>query len=456
MSALIRTLPPSAVLMALIVAVWAPSLTASFQFDDWSVIVADPRVQSFDSWWRAMPAIRPLWKAMVALGHELGGAPALYRAFNIVLHAISTALVFWLTRRLARRMRTADANGALQVGACCAVVFGLHPVQTEAVTYITGGSVAFMGCCVLASLAAVLRAGDSEHPLPWSIAAILAFLAAIAVRETAVVLPLAVLLWWWAENRGRRPAPRVTLAVMGALLALAAALASLYTAYPWLVQTSFDTRSPLANLLAQGDAISWLLGQLVRWDRLNADPALIVVDALEPLAIVRLVLLVAVLGAALAQWRSRPWLAFGVLWFFLWLAPTNSLLARLDLANERQLYLALIGPAWLLAHALQWLRPQQRWAPLAALALVLATATALRNRVYYDEVTFWQDVVAKSPHNARAANNLGMAYATACRPLAARRAFETAAALAPADSKPQVNRELLDRRELVAGIVCTP
>ncbi len=448
--------PPIAVLMAVVVVVWAPSLTASFQFDDWSVVVGDPRVQSLAAWWNAMPAVRPLWKAMVALGHELGGSPALYRGFNVVLHAINTALVFALMRRLARRMRTADPAGALQIGACCALVFGLHPVQTEAVTYIAGGSVAFTASCALASLAALLRGSDSEHPLPWSMAAIVAFVAAIAVRETAAVLPLALLLWWWAENGGRRPAPRVTLAVMVVLLAAIAILLARHTAYPWLVQTSLDTRAPLANLMAQGDAISWLLVQLVRWDRLNADPALVVGDPAEPLAIARMVLLVALLAAAIAQWRSRRWLSFGVLWFFLWLAPTNSLLARLDLVNERQLYLALIGPAWLLAHALQWLPAPHRWTPIAALALVLATATAMRNRVYHDEVTFWQDVVAKSPRNARALNNLGMAYATACRPLAARRAFENAAALAPGDSRPQVNRELLDRRELAAGMVCTP
>ncbi|MET0292576.1 MAG: hypothetical protein ABW136_09455 [Steroidobacteraceae bacterium] len=455
MKAVAPRLPPSLVLVAVVIAVWAPSLSSGFQFDDWSVIVGDARVASLDAWWRSMPAIRPLWKAMVALGHELGGAPALYRSFNVLMHAINTALVFWLTRRLARRMRSADPAGSLQIAACCALVFGLHPVQTEAVTYITGGSVAFMACCSLASLAALLKAGDSKHPFPWSLLAVFAFLAAIAVRETAVVLPLAALLWWSAENAGRRPVPRATLVAMGLVLIGVAVVAARYTAYPWLMRVSLSTRSPLENLLAQGEAISWLLGQLVRWDRLNADPALVTGTATDPMVIGRVVLLAAVLTAAIAQWRARRWLAFGVLWFFLWLAPTNSLLARLDLVNERQLYLALLGPAWLLAHALQSLRVQ-RWTVLAVLALVLAGATGMRNRVYHDELTFWQDVVAKSPHNARASNNLGMAFAAACRPLAARRAFDDAAALAPDDPRPRVNRELLDRGELPAGIVCTP
>jgi hypothetical protein len=154
-----------------------------------------------------------------------------------------------------------------------------------------------------------------------------------------------------------------------------------------------------------------------------------------------------VIAAAAWQWRSCRWLAFGVLWFFLWLAPTHSFVARLDLVNERHLYLALLGPAWLLAIGLQRLRTQGL-VVAALFAMLMAGATALRNRVYFDEIAFWQDVVAKSPRNARAANNLGMAYAAACQPLAAAHAFEDAARLAPDDPRPAINRVLAERGEL--------
>ena len=103
--------------------------------------------------------------------------------------------------------------------------------------------------------------------------------------------------------------------------------------------------------------------------------------------------------------------------FLLWLAPTNSLLARLDLVNDRQLYVALAGPALLLAAAIRRLAVRQRGLAVAAFIAVLALtglATHLRNDVYRDEVTFWRDVVSRSPHNARAFNNLGMALADTC------------------------------------------
>jgi len=439
------------VLAGVVVAVWAPSLAAPFQFDDWSVIVGDPRVASLAAWWDAMPATRPLVKLLYALGHEAGGAPIVYRGVNVAWHALNAALVFVLMRRLARRMRIADADGALRIGAFTALVFALHPVQTESVTYVSGGSQAMATGFALLSLLAFTGVIDAQgraaRQAGFALAAALAFAAAIAVRESAIATPLACLLWWRAEGGGRGRGPIVAVGAMSVVAAGAAVAAWLTTAYPYLWATSFGVRSWAANLLAQGDAVAWLMGQLVRWDRLNADPALVADTSLSVLNVARAGLLVALIVAAAWQWNARRAVAFGVLWFFLWLAPTHSLVPRLDLANERHLYLALVGPAWLLAVVLARWRTQGL-VLAAVLAVSLAFATALRNRVYANEVVFWQDVVAKSPRNARASNNLGMALAAACQPLAAARAFDDAARLAPDDPRPRINAELLARGEL--------
>lgn len=448
---------PLALLLAgLVVAVWAPSLASPFQFDDWNVIVRDARVASLAAWWQSMPALRPLLKLVHALGQELGGSPPIHRGCNVLVHAANVVLVFALFRRLARRMRVADPSGATLIGGFTALVFALHPVQTEAVTYISGGSQALATCFCLLALLAFTRLLDARghawRQSGWLALAVLALLAALAVRETAAVVPFACMLWWAAESgpRGLRNGgrgPGVAVAVLLVVTVAAAVAAWLTTAYPFLLHTSLALRSPWRNLLAQGDAIAWLLGQLLRWDRLNADPALVPDTSLSVLNLARDGVLLALIVAAAWQWHARRWLAFGVLWFFLWLAPTHTLLARLDLANERQLYLALAGPAWLLAIGLSRLRAQGL-VLAALLAVVLASATALRNRVYLDEIVFWQDVVAKSPRNARAANNLGMALAAACQPLAAARAFDDATRLAPEDPRARINAALLERGAL--------
>ncbi len=102
----------------------------------------------------------------------------------------------------------------------------------------------------------------------------------------------------------------------------------------------------------------------------------------------------------------------------LWLAPTNSLLPRLDVANDRQLYLAMIGPAWWLAVQLVSWHPHRaalRPTVIALMLVALSWATYQRNQIYQTEVSFWEDTAARNPDNSRAANNLGMAYAIECR-----------------------------------------
>jgi hypothetical protein len=161
-----------------------------------------------------------------------------------------------------------------------------------------------------------------------------------------------------------------------------------------------------------------------------------------------LVLAAALAGGVLLL-RRRPLEASALLWTVLWLPIVGLVLPRPEPANDRQLYLALLGPAWLAARgavALGRRAPRLR-VPTAATALALAAAlgvaTAARNVVYADELGFWQATLARSPGNARALNNLGYALASRCRVEEAEAAFLRAAEAAPRDHLPRVNLRLL-------------
>jgi tetratricopeptide (TPR) repeat protein len=114
------------------------------------------------------------------------------------------------------------------------------------------------------------------------------------------------------------------------------------------------------------------------------------------------------------------------------LIPLYLFLPRLDIANERQLYLAG-WPLFLVLSIELTLRMNIRTFRLAVLAslLVLASLTVLRNQVYADEISLWQDTVTKSPDKARVHNNLGHAYLLAQHRDEARREFSTALQLDP-------------------------
>ena len=476
----------AALLVAAVVATWLPALDASFQFDDWNVIVRDPRVQSLAAWLAGMPGIRPLLKLSYALQQAAGHGPAAFRTFNVAVHAANAVLVALLLRMLGRHLALPEARAAFAalVGA---TVFALHPVQTEAVTYVSGRSSSLSALFALCALLAWLRGLDTPAELRWRWLSCAAFAVALGVKEPVAVLPLVMAAWLFGRGAARtiprRIAPHLLLLLGGALLMLA------WPPYRAVLEGSLGARPIGTNLLTQVDAISWLLGQLLRFDRLNADPALATVTTLDAALLLRAAALVALAATGLVLLRRRPAAGFAIAWFFLWLLPTNSLLPRLDVVNERQLYLAIVGPAWLLGLALSgaWragAAPARRvtsaagagavqddpaspppsppaahtppsvasiataattaaWLALLALAIGLALATQARNRVYATEIAFWEDVARKSPHNARAANNLGYAYALACRDTEALAQFAHAMQLDPHDYRAPVNHRLL-------------
>lgn len=471
------TAAAAALIIAAVAASWAGSLGASFQFDDWHVIVSDERVRSLAAWWDSLPAIRPLLKLVYALGHALGAGPRGYRLFNLGVHGLNALLVFALIRRRAVEISGAGAGGSAP-GSCaiadprrnaffiafaCAAIFALEPVQTEAVTYISGGSSSLVALPCLAALWCWDRAAADPARCALHGLGLLCYAAALAVKETAAVLPLALWLWHattlpppprsahrWNPLRWQQ-AERRAFAGYAAVAAIAAGVALASPTYRHLLSVSLAARSIPANIAMQAHAWGFLAAELVRLSALNADPtpSAFATSALDAVAWGAPWL--ALIAVAWVLRARAPALAFGVGWFVIWLLPTNSLLPRLDPANDRQLYLALIGPAWLVALGLarlHRLRPVYGWAVLGLIALVLGAATAERNRVYRTEISFWQDVLKRSPHDARAANDLGIAYAIACRDGDAARAFAQAIVLDPAGYRARINLMLLDERAL--------
>ncbi len=441
---------PIAALVAAVAAAYSNAVSAGFQFDDWNVIVDEPRARTLTAWWSTMPAIRPLLKLSYAWNNSLGFAPAGFHLVNIAIHAINSVLAFLLLTRLALREGISNRGGidvrvAHALALFGALLFALHPVQTEAVTYISGRSTSLAALFSLASILAWIEGRVRDRTWLVGLSAAL-FAAGLLVKETSAVVPLALLLW---ESGNAQAAGKLSFRIPWLhflVLGLAAAIAASSPMYRHLFKTSFQARSVGVNLLTQTDATFYLLGQLVRFDRLNADPALSVVTSWTASVVIEAAALLLLLALGAMLIRRRPANSFGVLWFFLWLAPTNSFIPRLDVANDRQLYLAILGPAWIAAWLLGSRLPMPRGLLLAltvALALCLGLATYQRNRVYADEIVFWEDVTRKSPSNGRAFNNLGYAYALASRKGDAERAFRHALALNPADVRAAVNLRLL-------------
>ena len=441
----------SALIIVVALLTWWGSFDGSYQFDDFKVIVDHAGVASLSAWWLSMPGIRPLLKLSYALNLAWSGGSAEaallgFHLVNLALHIGNALLLYAIALRLlaGKQAASESTESGATAALLCALLFVVHPVQTEAVSLISGRSMSLMTFFYLASLLAYL---DRRHGLSW-----LTFCAAMATRETAITLPLALLL----VERLRSPELpwRDALKHGGGhwlISGLAAIALLLLPSFRHLASVSLETRPLFDNLISQSAAVLYLLKQVLWPSRLNADPVLPLFTSWTLFWAVSVGLYLILISSAVLAWRKpglARWTGFGLLWFWLHLAPTNSLLPRLDLANERHLYLAnaglfLLAALWL-GRAFQS-RPRRLAAASAALLIGLALATHTRNQVYQNEVIFWTDVSIKSPSNSRAFNNLGYALANNGEPEAALAAYDQALRLTPNDFTALLNRRALCR-----------
>jgi hypothetical protein len=404
-----------------------PSLAGAFQFDDYNVIVNDPAVHSWQAYLERATGVRPLLKASYLLSWTQGGGALGFHVFNIAVHAINTVLLYRIGGEMARRW----GLDAIQSHAAflAALLFALHPVQVEAVTYISGRSSSLMAAFYLGAVLVYLRGGH------WAVSGLL-FVLAAATKETALTLPAALLL---LELSCGKPNLKRQ-AAHWAIFAAALAFVLLNARYRELAMFGFAQRGPAENLITQVGGISYLVARLLGLQGPNIDPALPVSEAWTPALLAQAALLAALLLLGVTQLRRRPWVGCGLLWFFLHLAPTNSVIPRLDVANDRQLYLA----SWGLFIALIAQLPAARRVVVAALAAVCLLGTLARQLDYTSEIALWEGDARRAPWNARAWNNLGYAYQQAGRNSDARRAYQAALLLDPGHIRARMNLERVE------------
>ena len=421
-------------LLAAAVLAYFNALLAGFQFDDFNIIVDNSAAHTLAAWWHGMPGIRPLLKLSYVLNWLADPGPAGFHAVNVVLHLCNIVLVWRLTGHFPVPAGWAGEQSQRRARILATLLFALQPIQTESVTYISGRSMSLMAVFGLGGLLCWLEAPAKLRPRLWRALALALFAAAILSKEVAVALPLTLLLF----RRHGRLAPLV-------FAALALAALFMLFGYQRLLSEPMP-RTLAANLLSEVNAVYYLLGQLFQPQALNIDPELPELSSWSLLSLVQIAGLTVVAGLAWLARKTRPWFGFAVGWLIVLLLPTHSLIPRLDLASERHLYLAALGPFWLVAIAgSALLDGRWRWrGVMLALTLTGMTYTYLRNLDYRDEISLWRQTVTVDADNTRAWNNLGWAYLLANRRAEARQAFERTLQLEPGHAKARRNLRYLD------------
>jgi protein O-mannosyl-transferase len=424
-----RRFAAEAVLIAAGLAVYSNSLEVPFLLDDWTRIENNAALRTLWPVWVPMSNTnRPFGCYTLAINYALHGYRVSgYHAVNLAIHLAAGLLLFGIIRRtLAESARTEAYRSASEpLALAIALVWIVHPLETQAVTYVVQRLESLMSLCYLATLYAFIRAQTSRRPGWWYAGAVACSALGMGTKEVMATAPLMV-LWYdrvfvadsWRAIVTRRRLFYLPLAGTWAVLAWA----MLHWQWDYASGDLGDVAgvTPLAYLLSQA-------GVLMHYFRLCFWPRGQCFDYAWPVAhsareiVPPLLAIGAVFAATLWCSVRRP--AWGYLggWFFVVLAPTSSIVPVRDLAVEHRMYLAsaAVFAAAILA-AFTGLEALGHRARLGArevavgrlclaggVVLVLGVLTFQRNATYAGGVSIWQDTVDKAPANARARCNLG-------------------------------------------------
>jgi tetratricopeptide (TPR) repeat protein len=443
-------------LVLVVTAAHSTSFQGVWHYDDEHAIQGNTELRDVGAWVKRLgTSYRSLTMLSFSLTYQFSGLePWGYHAVNLVIHALATVFLYlWLRTALPPPHRTAAFF--------IAALFGVHPMTTQAVVYITQRLTSMCGMFFFASLWlwGLFRLRGSWR---WLVLSLLAAVLAMLCKEYAMAIPAAILaadLTIYRESAARAQPPllrrwlpcalalaTVPVVPMGIYFGLTEADGrTLTNVFDWAVRSPTVTRE--MYFLSQTNIIVLIYLRLILFPvGLNIDHAHQRVTSLfEGPTLISSLILVVLLGAsvyaAFVHERRRgpaPLVrlaGFAGLLFFIALAPTSSLVRNTEFVQEHRTYVSLAGVLTVIVLALNRLiRPRAAqlavYVPLIAL---LAGLTFARNRLWASPHDLWSDALAKNPGSSRSMTNLAKALSEMDRLEESVALYEKALAIKPTE-----------------------
>ncbi len=422
----------AAVIMILVAVSYANTLGNGFIWDDEFLIRDNQYIKSFShiksiftsylasSSGNVSNFYRPLQDLSYMIDYFLWGyEPFGFHLTNLLLHAGCAVLVYILLSRILGDRRPAFIGAAL---------FGVHPINTEAVSYVAGRADPLFLLFFLLSFLLFLKAVDGlksakkkgNNVLLFSV---LSYAAAILSKEIAVILPLFLFLYQKTFVKDSDLQPKLRRFYIPYIC--------VFAAYAFLRKTilDFSAIAP-SNILARFDiyqrlittfkAFAVYLRLLVLPSGLHMERTVEVSRSfMEPAAFGAVILIAAIFFYIWKSHSRSKKIFFFSLWFFLGLVPVSNIVPINSFIAEHWLYLPAIGVFAVAGIGLSMLTDIKRDGPMLKIVSVLISAiligpysylTIQRNKDWKDEATFFKSTLKYQPENSRLHLNFGNTY----------------------------------------------
>jgi tetratricopeptide (TPR) repeat protein len=420
---------PATVIILAALAAYSNSFTGVFVFDDEGAILKNPTIKHLWPVWKmfdppangAAVQRRPVVNASLALNYAISGRnPWSYHLFNLTAHILVALLLFTILRRsmLMPLWHGQWKDAATPLALCIATVWAVHPLLTDAVTYVIQRTEVLAGLFYLLTLYCVIRSVDSVRSLQWQIAAVAACALAMGSKEAAISAPVVVLIYdriflsgSWREIFHRR-------------LWLYIGLAATWTIILLVISQGKEGSAVFGEMAYR--VVQYAMAQcgvICHYLRLCFWPAPLMIDygyyTTQSAAdiVPYLLIITGLLAATVLALHYQSWLGFLGVWFFAILAPSSSIIPlHQQIAAEKRMYLpsaavvtlvvlgCFFAGRWCVRRNLFSVKTAKTigYAMTLAVVVTLGVVTFERNTVYASVESIWIDALKKNPDNFRA------------------------------------------------------
>ncbi len=334
---------------------------------------------------------------------KIGGLnPAFFRLPNVLFHLGSTLALFTLLGYLFNK----------RIAIFAAAIFAVHPILTEAVTWISGGPYSHYSFFFLLSFLTYLLAKDNRKYYSWSLIFFgLALLSSTNAAVVFLIFPLYEFSQGTLKQTWKKWSPYAIIGVLSVIFFLS----KIGQRSSGLETTNYEKIDPVNPFIQVPIAITNYL-KLMVWPQNLSFYHTELVFSKGQFAIILFAFLIFVAGIVYA-WKKSKWIFFWLLFFLVTLLPTLMPFGVSWIIAERYVYLGSIGIFAVVAIGFNWLLEKSErtnkaymqglYIILAIAIVALSVRTIIRNQNWQNQDTLWIATAETSPSGFVIHNNLG-------------------------------------------------
>jgi len=362
----------------------------------------------------SLPITKGMWRPLLMLSFASnyfisGLSPHGYHLINILLHFLNAVLLYLLLETFLKELSFGRRLGLT-------LIFCLHPINTEAVTYISSRSVTMCAFFILSGFYCYVR-WRHDRRTRFFLLSLASYILALMTKEIALILPMLIITYefiynknFWKERReiilGFLPFLLITLGYIFMIKLIFNEVFGLFAK----AKSALAIRSYSSNILTQG-AVSFFYLYLFFYPfNLCVDHAFPIISSLKnPIGAIPLALIIILILTALSLRKRLPLIALSIFWYLICLLP--QFYGRLNIvAAEHHPYLAYFSVYFILAYLLLKLKIKKEFSRLLFIFILglFFILTIIRNLEWGSEYTLWKAELKNNPDSEIAKGSLGL------------------------------------------------